>query len=113
LFLAKFPEKIAESHTGQATDALNERISFSAILLERRLPNDCFDGIRLFTYLLMEAAVRQSNVVSYLVSCSELLRFLGWVMGKLIGKAVVFLASEDSSFVNGRELFVDGGVAQL
>ncbi len=61
----------------------------------------------------MEAAVRQSNVVSYLVSCSELLRFLGWVMGKLIGKAVVFLASEDSSFVNGRELFVDGGVAQL
>jgi hypothetical protein len=32
----------------------------------------------------MEAAVLQSNVVSYLVSCSELLRFLGWVMGKLI-----------------------------
>jgi NAD(P)-dependent dehydrogenase (short-subunit alcohol dehydrogenase family) len=30
-----------------------------------------------------------------------------------IGKAVVFLASEDSSFVNGIELFVDGGMAQI
>jgi NAD(P)-dependent dehydrogenase (short-subunit alcohol dehydrogenase family) len=30
-----------------------------------------------------------------------------------IAKAVVFLASEDSSFVNGIELFVDGGMAQI
>jgi NAD(P)-dependent dehydrogenase (short-subunit alcohol dehydrogenase family) len=34
-------------------------------------------------------------------------------MGKLIAKAVVFLVSEDSSFVNGIELFVDGGMAQI
>ena len=30
-----------------------------------------------------------------------------------IAQAVVFLASSDSSFVNGVELFVDGGAAQI
>lgn len=30
-----------------------------------------------------------------------------------IGRAVAFLASEDASFVNGVELFVDGGMAQI
>jgi len=30
-----------------------------------------------------------------------------------VAKAVVFLASEDSSYVTGRELFVDGGFAQV
>jgi NAD(P)-dependent dehydrogenase (short-subunit alcohol dehydrogenase family) len=39
-------------------------------------------------------------------------------MGRLgepeeIAKAVAFLASEDASFVNGIELFVDGGIAQI
>ena len=40
-------------------------------------------------------------------------------MGKLDGKpeaiatAALFLASTDSSFVNGIELFVDGGVSQI
>lgn len=30
-----------------------------------------------------------------------------------VGKAAVFLASDDSSFVNGAELFVDGGFGQI
>ena len=30
-----------------------------------------------------------------------------------VGRAAVFLASDDSSFVNGIELFVDGGMAQV
>jgi NAD(P)-dependent dehydrogenase (short-subunit alcohol dehydrogenase family) len=30
-----------------------------------------------------------------------------------VAQVVTFLASDDSSFVNGSEVFVDGGLAQL
>ena len=30
-----------------------------------------------------------------------------------LGKAAVFLASDDSAYVSGIELFVDGGLAQI
>ena len=30
-----------------------------------------------------------------------------------LGKAAVFLASDDGAYVNGIELFVDGGAAQI
>ena len=30
-----------------------------------------------------------------------------------IAKAALFLASDDASFINGAELFVDGGLTQI
>lgn len=53
---------------------------------------------------------QQQDLLGYLASTVPLGR-----VGRPeeIAKAVLFLASDDSSFVNGAELFVDGGAAQI
>lgn len=55
-------------------------------------------------------AAAQQGLVDYLASQVPLGR-----VGEPeeIAKAVLFLASDDASFVNGAELFVDGGLAQV
>lgn len=55
-------------------------------------------------------AAAQQGLVDYLAAQIPLGR-----VGELdeIAKAAVFLASDDASFVNGTELFVDGGQAQI
>ncbi|TFW20609.1 SDR family oxidoreductase [Duganella callida] len=55
-------------------------------------------------------AAQQQGLLDYLASQVPMGR-----VGEAseIGSAVTFLASDDSSFVNGAELFVDGGLAQV
>jgi NAD(P)-dependent dehydrogenase (short-subunit alcohol dehydrogenase family) len=52
----------------------------------------------------------QQGLVDYLASQVPLGRV---AEPEEIAKAVLFLASSDASFVNGAELFVDGGIAQV
>ena len=55
-------------------------------------------------------AAQQQGLLTYLASTIPLGRV---ARPEEIAKAVLFLASDDSSFVNGAELFVDGGQAQI
>jgi NAD(P)-dependent dehydrogenase (short-subunit alcohol dehydrogenase family) len=49
----------------------------------------------------------------YMKTLSKGIPFGSFGMPDEIAKAVVFLASDDSSYVTGTELFVDGGFAQV
>ena len=53
---------------------------------------------------------QQQGLLTYLASTIPLGRV---AQPEEIAKAVLFLASDDASFVNGAELFVDGGQAQV
>jgi NAD(P)-dependent dehydrogenase (short-subunit alcohol dehydrogenase family) len=53
---------------------------------------------------------QQQGLLTYLASTIPLGRV---AQPEEIAKAVLFLASDDASFVNGAELFVDGGAAQI
>ena len=53
---------------------------------------------------------KQEGLLSYLASTIPLGRV---AQPEEVAKAVLFLASDDASFVNGAELFVDGGAAQI
>jgi NAD(P)-dependent dehydrogenase (short-subunit alcohol dehydrogenase family) len=55
-------------------------------------------------------ADQQAGLLAYLASLVPIGR-LG--QPSEVAKAVTFLASDDSTFINGVELFVDGGIAQI
>src|SRR6266849_5151790 len=55
----------------------------------------------------MEAADEQMKAISHSVPLGR------FGTPEEIAKAVVFLASDDSSYITGTELFVDGGIAQV
>lgn len=59
---------------------------------------------------LTEVAVAKAEVTAYLESLIPMGR---WGQAEEVAKAVLFLASEDSSYMTGAEISVDGGLAQV
>ncbi|CAF1032475.1 unnamed protein product [Rotaria sordida] len=82
-------------------------------LKDRKIRVNCLSPGGIDTPMLRTAGgTKESSekVMNYLASMSVMNR-LGYASE--IGKAAVFLASDDSSYVTGIELFVDGGTAQI
>ncbi|CAF1516845.1 unnamed protein product [Rotaria sordida] len=82
-------------------------------LKDRKIRVNCLSPGGIDTPMLRTAGGTEETsekVMNYLASMSVMNR-LGYASE--IGKAAVFLASDDSSYVTGIELFVDGGTAQI
>ncbi|CAF1197874.1 unnamed protein product [Rotaria sp. Silwood1] len=82
-------------------------------LKDRKIRVNCLSPGGIDTPMLRTAGGTKETsekVMNYLASMSVMNR-LGYASE--IGKAAVFLASDDSSYVTGIELFVDGGTAQI
>lgn len=82
-----------------STDLKSRKIRVNAIS-PGYIPTPAYDNLGLTVELVQENVVR--NIPLGRVGTSD-----------EIAKAVVFLASDDSSYITGIELFVDGGLAQI
>jgi NAD(P)-dependent dehydrogenase (short-subunit alcohol dehydrogenase family) len=58
-------------------------------------------------------APKKENGGGFIAGSLRKCRWVGWGSRTRLPKVAVLLASEDSSFVTGIELFADGGIAQV
>lgn len=87
--------------------------TWSADLKDRHIRVNAVSPGPIDTPMLRNGGNTEEEKQAYLDACAAatVLNRLG--KPEEIGKAVVLLASSDSSYVTGIELFVDGGLAQI